>query len=110
MGSLRVIDEILQLAVEVKRVVEEIGSQDPELREQLRRAWTRVASGAAEASVRRGQKSRDSFDDATRESKEARVQLRYARVCGYAQVPDELLRRVDGVAAVLYTLAHKPGR
>jgi hypothetical protein len=35
------------------------------------------------------------------------VQLQYAKACRDTQVSDVLLRRVDGVCAVLYTLAHK---
>ena len=32
---------------------------------------------------------------------------RYAAACNYADIDDALLQRVDGVAAVLYRLAHR---
>jgi hypothetical protein len=41
------------------------------------------------------------------EAKEAHTALRYAVACSYADVDDALLRRVDGVAAVLYRLAQR---
>jgi four helix bundle protein len=107
MSGLRVIEEIVNVGADIAPVVRTIGAQDPELRDQLRRAWSRVVSGAGEAQGPRSRRSRDRFDLACREAKEARVQLQYAKACGYAKVSDMLLRRVDGVCAVLYTLAHK---
>ena len=102
--SLRVIDEIISIAVEVKRVVAEVRAHNRELSAQLERAWCRVATNAGEGQLRRGAKGCNRFDDALGEAREAHVALRYAQACGYARVDAELLRRVDGVAAVLYTL------
>ena len=108
--GLRVIDEIIALSVEIKRVVAEVRGQNAELAAQLERAWCRVATGTGEGQLRRGAKGKNRFDDALGEAKEAHVALRYAAACGYAEVDAELLRRVDGVAAVLFTLARRKAR
>ncbi|RLB48062.1 MAG: hypothetical protein DRI90_25720 [Deltaproteobacteria bacterium] len=44
------------------------------------------------------------------EAKEAHTALRYAAACQYANIDEQLLRQVDGVAAVLYCLARRPQR
>ena len=107
--ALRVLDEIVSLAGPIAAVVKQVRPHDRELAEQLSRAWTRVATGAGEAQCRRGEKGRNRFDDAFGEAKEAHVALRVAMACRYVQPNDALMARVDGVAAVLYTLAHKSG-
>jgi len=108
--GLRVIDEIISLAVDIKQVVSEVRGHNAELASQLERAWCRVATGTGEGQLRRGAKGQNRFDDALGEAKEAHVALRYAAACGYAEVDGELLRRVDGVAAVLFTLARRKPR
>ncbi len=108
--GLRVLDEIVSLAVDIARVVSEVRGHNNELASQLERAWCRVATGTGEGQMRRGAKGSNSFDDALGEAREAHVALRYAVACGYAEVDVELLRRVDGVAAVLFTLARRRSR
>ncbi len=108
--ALKVVDEILKLAVIIERIVREVRGHNAELASQLSRAWCRVATGAGEGQSRRGAKGRNRLDDAKGEAKEAHVALRYVRTCGYAEVSDELLDRVDQVVAILYTLAHRPRR
>ena len=105
--GLRVIDEIVSLSVDIKRVVSEVHAHNSELASQLERAWCRVATGTGEGQLRRGAKGKNRFDDALGEAKEAHVALRYAVACGYADIDEVLMRRVDGVAAVLYTLARR---
>ena len=108
--ALKVVDEILELAVLIERVAKQVHGHNTELAGQLSRAWCRTATGAGEGQHRRGAKGRNRLDDAKGEAKEALVALRYARICGYAEVDDELLDRVDQVVAILYTLAHRPKR
>ena len=103
--GLRVVDEIVSLAVDITRVVGEVRAHNAELSSQLERAWCRVATGTGEAQMRRGMKGKNRFDDALGEAKEAHVALRYAAACSYAKIDAQLLRRVDGVAAVLYRLS-----
>ena len=74
------------------------------------RAWCRVATGTGEGQMRRGAKGRNRLDDALGEAKEAHVALRYAAACHYAKIDEELLTRVDGVAAQLYVLSRRPRR
>ena len=106
--GLRVIDEIVALAVDVTRVVCEVRAHNGELASQLERAWCRVATSTGEAQLRRGAKGNNRLDDALGEAKEAHAALRYAAACQYAHIDEQLLRRVDGVAAVLYRLAQRP--
>ena len=106
-GGLRVLDEIVSLVVDVTRVVGEVRVHNGELASQLERAWCRVATGTGEGQMRRGNKGKNRFDDALGEAKEAHAALRYAAACSYAKVDAQLLRRVDGVAAVLYRLARR---
>ena len=108
--GLRVIDEIVSLAVDITRVVSEVRGHNKELAGQLERAWCRVATNTGEAQLRRGAKGNNRFDDALGEAKEAHAALRYAAACRFASIDDQLLRRVDGVAAVLYRLAQRPQR
>jgi len=108
--GLRVIDEIVSLVVDITRVVEEVRPRNRELADQLQRAWCRVATGTGEGQLRRGDKGANRFDDALGEAKEAHTALRFAAACQFAQVDDQLLQRVDGVAAVLYCLARRKGR
>jgi four helix bundle protein len=105
--GLRVLDEIVGLSPRVSEVVRDVRGHNRELALQLERAWTRVACGAAEGQTRRGDKGRNRFDDALGEAKEAHGVLRVVFACSYSAVDDELLQRVDGVAAVLYRLAHR---
>jgi hypothetical protein len=56
--------------------------------------------------MRRGDKGRNRFDDALGGAKEAHGALRVVFACSHSVMDEELLRRVDGVAAVLYRLAH----
>jgi len=106
--GLRVIDEIVSLAVDITRVVKEVRPHNRELADQLQRAWCRVATGTGEGQLRRGQKGANRFDDALGEAKEAHTALRFAAAFQIARVDDQLLQRVDGVAAVLYCLANRP--
>ena len=108
--GLRVLDQIVSLAVEITRVVGEVRGHNKELSEQLERAWCRVATGTGEGQMRRGAKGRNRLDDALGEAREAHVALRYAAACHYAQVDEALLKRVDGVAAQLYVLSRRPRR
>jgi len=106
--GLRVVDEIVSLAVDITRVVCDVRAHNSELASQLERAWCRVATGTGEAQLRRGAKGNNRFDDALGEAKEAHAALRYAAACQYADIDEQLLQRVDGVAAVLYCLARRP--
>ncbi len=108
--GLRVIDEIVSLAVDITRVVCDVRAHNGELASQLERAWCRVATNTGEAQLRRGAKGNNRFDDALGEAKEAHTALRYAAACQYADIDEQLLQRVDGVAAVLYCLARRPQR
>ena len=107
MGRLRVLDEIISLVPDVSRVVGEAQAHNAELAGQLQRAWTRVATGTAEGQMRRGNKGKNRFDDALGEAKEAHAALRFAAAGRLAKVDAQLLRRVDGVAAVLYRLSRR---
>ncbi len=49
--GLRVIDEIVSLAVDITRVVTEVRPHNRELADQLRRAWCRVACGTGEGQL-----------------------------------------------------------
>ena len=108
--GLRVIDEIVALAVDITRVVSEVRPHSKELADQLERAWCRVCTNTGEAQLRRGNKGNNRFDDALGEAKEAHAALRFAAACRFAHIDDQLLQRVDGVAAVLYCLAKRPQR
>ncbi|RLB64848.1 MAG: hypothetical protein DRI90_03625 [Deltaproteobacteria bacterium] len=108
--GLRVLDEIVLLAVDITRVVCETRAHNRELASQLQRAWCRVATNTGEAQLRRGAKGNNRFDDALGEAKEAHAALRYAAACQYGDIDAQLLQRVDGVAAVLYCLARRPQR
>ena len=108
--GLRVIDEIVSLAVDITRVVKEVRPHNRELADQLQRAWCRVATGTGEGQLRRGEKGTNRLDDAYGEAKEAHAALRFAAACQFARVDQQLLKRVDGVAAVLYCLARRPAR
>ena len=108
--GLRVVDEIVSLAVDITRVVCDVRAHNGELASQLERAWCRVATSTGEAQLRRGAKGNNRFDDALGEAKEAHAALRYAAACQYADIDEQLLQRVDGAAAVLYCLARRPQR
>ena len=106
--SLRVLDEIIALSPRIRQVVRTVKPHSKELSEQLDRAWTRVVSNTAEAASRRGRnKGRNRFDDALGEAKESHGLLRYVFAAEKMPPEPELLRRVDGVAAVLWTLANR---
>ena len=107
--ALRVIDEIIGVGERLNRACRQIAQHDRELGSQIRRAWVRACMNAGEAQHRRGAKGRNRFDDAMGEAREAYTGLRMARAFAYA---DEgllagLIGEVDGVVAVLFTLAHK---
>ncbi len=105
---MRVLDEIIALSPLVHAVIRGVRPRSQEVSSQLDRSWTRVVSNTSEAASRRGRnKGRNRFDDALGEAKESHGLLRYVFVTKMMPHDAELLRRVDGVAAVLWTLANR---
>jgi four helix bundle protein len=106
--SLRVIDQIVAITHEMRAVVQVIGRKDADMARQLRRSWSSTALNSAEGARQRGAKGLNRFDDAMGSGREALVTLRMSVAWGYLEeeAMQPLIRRVDGVVAQLYRLAH----
>ncbi|MBW2453582.1 MAG: four helix bundle protein [Deltaproteobacteria bacterium] len=107
-SRLRVIDEIIELAPVVEGLARQVSRRSPELANQIRRAWPRVACNAGESLHRMGRKRTNRLDDAMGEARETHTALRYAAACGFITNAEPVIDRIDKVTATLYKLAHRP--
>jgi four helix bundle protein len=107
--SLRVVDEIVELTVQMREAVALIARQDADLARQLRRSWSSAALNSSEGQGQRGAKGLNRLDDAMGSAREARDTLRMSVAWGYLEQQQwvALIERVDGVVAQLYRLAHR---
>ena len=105
--------KILGMLVEMVRVVHlasgKVARQDRDLAQQMKRASTSAALNASEGLHAKAGKRRSRLEDVVNSARETLMALRLAGACGYLG-PDEVaavVKEVDSVIAVLWTLAYR---
>jgi four helix bundle protein len=102
----------LQMLRGLKPLIEQVRRQDPPLADQMQRAGQGTFLNIAEGQSARGRNKAARLQMALAECRETRAALQLSVAWGYvseaacAKVDDEL----DQVAAVLWTLVHRPRR
>ncbi len=110
--SFIVYDQTLQTLGMLKPLIDQVGTHDRSLADQLRRAGQSMCLNIAEGRSARGRNEVAKFQVALSECREARAALQIAAAWGYIEDP-ALLKAdaaLDQVAAMLWVLVHRPRR
>ncbi len=100
-----VLETAFVLVGDLRGPIAQVSRRDRSLADQMRRAAQSICLNCAEAKHARGKRSVDRFSIAYGEASELKAALRLARMFGYADVSEELLRQADEVCAMLYRLS-----
>lgn len=104
---LRIYKDIIEMVAELQPIVEVIQRREPALADQLSRAMTSVANNVSEGSGSQGRNRRARYFNALGSQYEVRTCLDVAAAKRYiAPAGKSVRQRVDGIAAVLWTLTH----
>ncbi len=90
-----VLESSLALAGELVELLRQVGRKDRSLADQMRRAAQSIVLNCAEAKNARGKRSVDRFSIAYGEASELKAALRLVRLFGYAEVGEEVMRRLS---------------
>ena len=107
-----VYDLTLQMLMKLKPLIEQVRRHDPSLANQMQRAGQSTFLNIAEGQSARGKNEAAKLQVALTESRETRAALKLAVAWGYlseassVETDDDL----DQVAAILWTLVHRPQR
>jgi four helix bundle protein len=93
----------------VHGIARKVSRHDRELANQLRRASSSVALNGGEGLWAKSGKRTSRLEDAINSARETVMALRVARACGYVTraEADFGIAKVDGIIAVLWTLAYR---
>jgi four helix bundle protein len=94
------------IIVSLRRLLEEIGREDPDLARQVRRAAQSIVFNVAEGGGRGGRDRRRHWRYAAGSAAEVDAGLRIAVALGYVGDADEPLALLDRVRAMLWRLTH----
>jgi four helix bundle protein len=104
--ALRIYSIAIEMVRELRPLMERIGTKDPNLADQLRRAATSVPLNLHEGAYSQGRNVRARFHNALGSAAEVRACLDVAEALGYVEdVGPELRDTIDRVVATLHRLA-----
>ena len=105
-------DLTLQMLGKLKPLIEQVRRQDRSLADQMQRAGQSTFLNIAEGRSARGRNEVAKFQLALTECRETRAALQLAVAWGYVSeaVSAEVDAELDQVAAILWTLVHRPQR
>jgi four helix bundle protein len=104
--ALRIYSIAIEMVRELRPLMERIGTKDPNLADQLRRAATSVPLNLHEGAYSQGRNVRARFHNALGSAAEVRACLDVAEALGYIEdVRPELRDTIDRVVATLHRLA-----
>jgi four helix bundle protein len=103
---LRIYKDIIEVIGALQPTVEAIRRTDPALADQLSRALDSVANNVSEGSGSQGRNRRARYHNALGSQYESRTCLELAAAKRYVAPIDAVLAgRIDGIAAVLWTVS-----
>ncbi len=107
-----VYDLTLQLLKELKPIIEQVRRYDPSLADQMQRAGQSTFLNIAEGQSARGKNEAAKLQVALTECRETRAALKLSEVWDYvdAAAIAAVDKHLDEVAAMLWTLVHRPRR
>ena len=105
--ALMIYTDVLQLARDMRGVVNSIGKQDPDLARQTRRALTSIALNTAEGDYQRAGNQRLRFQIAMGSADEVRACLEISTALDYIADQPELIDAFDRVARTLFNLMRR---
>ncbi|MDC3962037.1 four helix bundle protein [Polyangium jinanense] len=106
--ALRVYGVAIEMLKMLRPVMERIGTKDPNLGYQIRRAATSVALNLSEGAYSQGRNERARWHTAMGSAAEVRACLEVADALGYIENVDEaLLDTLDRIVATLHRLTRR---
>ena len=105
--ALMIYTDVLQLARDMRGVLNSIGKQDPDLARQTRRALTSIALNTAEGDYQRAGNQRLRFQIAMGSADEVRACLEISTALDYIADQPELIDAFDRVARTLFNLMRR---
>ncbi|MDI1432501.1 four helix bundle protein [Polyangium sorediatum] len=105
---LRIYDVAIEMLRMLRPTMERIGSKDPNLGDQLRRAATSVPLNLSEGAYSQGRNERARWHTAMGSAAEVRACLDVAEALGYVDKVDEELRnKLDHLVGTLHRLTRR---
>jgi four helix bundle protein len=106
---MRVLDSLVEMVQLVHGISKKVARHDRDLANQMRRSSSSVALNGSEGIRARAGLRTSRLEDAINSGRETVMALRIAKACRYAPEADADagLRALDGVLAVLWTLAYR---
>ncbi|TKD03836.1 four helix bundle protein [Polyangium fumosum] len=106
--ALRIYDVAIEMLRTLRPVIERVGTKDPNLGDQLRRAATSIALNLNEGAYSQGRNERARWYTAMGSAAEVRACLEVAEALGYIEKADEnLLDTLDRIVATLHRLTRR---
>ncbi|MDC3955817.1 four helix bundle protein [Polyangium jinanense] len=106
--ALRIYSVAIEMLRTLRPVIERVGTKDPNLGDQLRRAATSIALNLSEGAYSQGRNERARWYTAMGSAAEVRACLEVAEALGYIEKADEnLLDTLDRIVATLHRLTRR---
>ncbi|MDC0744155.1 four helix bundle protein [Polyangium mundeleinium] len=106
--TLRIYGVAIEMLRALRPVIERVGTKDPNLGDQLRRAATNIALNLSEGAYSQGRNERARWHTAMGSAAEVRACLEVAEALGYIEKADEnLLDTLDRIVATLHRLTRR---
>ena len=106
---MKILDTLVEMVQLVHHLSRTVARHHPDLARQMKRASASAALNGSEGIWAQAGKRRSRLEDAVNSARETLMALRIAGACGYLAPEDAAggVRMLDGVIAVLWTLAHR---
>jgi four helix bundle protein len=106
---MQLLDSLVDMVQLVHGISKKVARHDRDLANQMKRSSSSVALNGSEGLRAKAGKRTTRLEDAINSGRETVMALRIAKACGYAPRADADagLRVLDGVLAVLWTLAYR---
>ena len=104
-----VLDSLVAMVQLVHALARKVARHDRELAQQMKRSSSSAALNGSEGIWARAGKRTSRLEDAVNSARETVMALRLAGACGYL-APEEAkagIAKLDGIIAVLWTLAYR---
>ena len=106
---MKILDTTVDMVQRIHKLAGNVARHDRDLASQMKRSSTSVALNCSEGIWSKAGKRRSRLEDALNSARETVMALRIARACKYlteSQAADGIAQ-LDGIIAVLWTLAYR---